>query len=237
MTFFFGFSVLDMAALLLFIGTWICFEVMQSKPRWYLRSITYHMDQHRVNWMKNMVRRDPQVLDGLIQGALQQGIGFFASTSILVVGALIAGLGASEQAIALLEDLPMTVDTTRTQWEIKVLLLLFTFIFAFFKFAWSLRLNNYVIILVGASPQGNAPDDVLDRYAERVAKLNALSASHFTTGLNAYFFALAAMGWFIHPLVFIAATIWVVLVLSRRAYRSKFMRILTEPTATGAEKT
>lgn len=152
---------------------------------------------------------------------------FFASTSIIVIGALIAGLGASEQAIRLLADLPFTVETTRAQWELKILLLLITFVFAFFKFAWSLRLFNYVTILIAASPTRESSATELDDYAARLAKLHALGARHFTRGINAYFFALAAFAWFVHPIFFIVATIWVSLVLYRRTFRSKFMGILT----------
>jgi uncharacterized membrane protein len=38
----------------------------------------------------------------------------------------------------------------------------------------------------------------------------------FNAGIRAYYFALATIGWFIHPLVFIAATVLIVLVLVRR---------------------
>jgi uncharacterized membrane protein len=42
--------------------------------------------------------------------------------------------------------------------------------------------------------------------------------------LRAYYFALAALGWFVHPLVFIAAILWIVLVLLRRQFLSHTLR-------------
>ena len=185
------------------------------------------MDQQRILWMKNMIKRDPVVPDILIQTSLQQGVGFFASTSIIVIGALFAALGSAEQAINLLSDFPMTITTTKTQWEFKVLMLVLIFVYAFFKFAWSMRLFNYVAILVGAAPGDEADQQEKNSFAIKAARLHALGASHFTAGLNAYFFALAGFTWFINPLVFVAAIVWVNLVIYRRAFRSKFSRILS----------
>ena len=181
-----------------------------------------------------MVYRNPKMPDTLIQNTLQYGVLFFASTSILLIGALMAGLGASDQAIELLGDLPFAVRTTRTVWEIKVLLVTLIFTFAFFKFAWSYRLFNYVLIMIGAAPDASATtakgrEDSIDPedYGNRVGQLHTLGARHFTTGLNSYFFALAACAWFLSPVMFIAATIWVSVVLYRRAFWSTFGRTLS----------
>jgi len=59
-----------------------------------------------------------------------------------------------------------------------------------------------------------------------MGELHTLSARHFTTGLNSYFFALCVIAWFLNAWVFMAATIWVSLVLYRRAFRSEFLKTL-----------
>lgn len=200
-----------------------------------------------------MVHRDPKMVDALIQNTLQYGVLFFASTSILLVGALMAGLGASDQAVKLLSDIPFVTNTSQTAWEIKVLLLIFIFTFAFFKFAWSYRLFSYVLVLLGAAPDisvdnslaylkstggaGSENDDFIadkaaefkyrENYASGVGRLHTLSARHFTSGLNSYFFALAAVAWFLDPVLFIIASVWVSIVLYRRAFISNFLKILT----------
>ncbi len=177
--------------------------------------------------MKALMNRDPRMFDALIQNGFQQGVLFFASTSILIVGALLAGLGATEEAIDMLTDLPFATATTRTVWEIKVLLITCIFVFSFFKFAWSYRQFNYVMIIAGAAPNpGEQSPEADDEYARTMAAMHALAAQHFTTGLNAYFFALAAFTWFLSAWVFILATIWVTAVLYRRAFASKFVKIL-----------
>ena len=164
--------------------------------------------------------------DVLIQNSLHQGVLFFASTSILVIGALLAGLGSADRAVAVLNDLMLSHNTTRLEWELKVVLVLLIFTFAFFKFAWAYRLFNYVIIMIGAAPEADETDEVKAQYADVVARLHTLCARHFTTGLNAYFFALCAIAWFLSAWIFIAATVWVSLVLYRRAFRSEFLSLL-----------
>lgn len=184
--------------------------------------------------MNNMVYRNPKMPDTLIQNTLQYGVLFFASTSILLIGALIAGLGASVEAVELLADLPFTVGTTVALFELKTLLVTFIFTFAFFKFAWSHRLFNYVLIMIGAAPDASVPvnedrPDTIDadNYAARVGYLHTLGAKHFTTGLNSYFYALAACAWYLSPVLFICATVWISIVLYRRAFWSAFGKTLT----------
>ena len=85
--------------------------------------------------------------------------------------------------------------------------------------------------MIGAAADASVPGSVGSdsenaRYASAVAQMHTLGARHFSTGMNSYFFALAAIAWFLNPLLFIVATIWVSLVLYRRAFRSQFAKIL-----------
>ncbi len=230
-----GFSWLDGIALAIFLFAWCLHYWMVNYSPWHSKTISARMSIVRQRWMYNMVLRDAKMPDTLIQNTLQYGVLFFASTAILLIGALIAGLRVSDQAVEVLGDLPFTVGTTKSVWEVKILLITFIFTFAFFKFAWSHRLFNYVLILIGAAPDKSVPvkagyTDTIDaeNYAIMVGKLHAVGARHFTTGLNAYFFALAACAWFISPRLFIVATIWVSFVLYRRAFWSVFGRTLQD---------
>lgn len=238
---------MDLIAVIFFFFSWILhFWVVYHSP-WADITISHQMTGYRMKWMMNAVHRNPKMVDALIQNTLQHGVLFFASTSILLVGALMAGLGASDQAIALLGDMPFAINTSRAAWEIKVLLILVIFTFAFFKFAWAYRLFNYVQVLVGAAPDETAQTAIAtlagetitaeqnarmleyrNNYAVSLGRLHALGARHFTTGLNSYFYALAAVAWFLDPRLFIAATLWVSVVLYRRAFRSNFKKILSD---------
>lgn len=222
----FGFSVVDAAALLLFFSVWVSYYFIVNVSRWRNRTITSAMAGMREQWMMNVVARDDSPIDAIIQNGLQQGVLFFASTTVLLIGGLVAGLGASDRAVEILKDLPLVATTTVVQWELKTLLIVFIFVMAFFKFAWSHRLYNYILVMIGAAPKHNADQAVLEHYAKKLSLLHALAAKHYTIGLNAYFFALAAFAWFINPWCFMLATVWVVLVMYRREFRPEFLRLL-----------
>ena len=228
-----GFEPIDAIAIALFFLAWIAHALLVNRLPTRRRSLSYQMRAYRARWMENAVRRDAKMVDALIQNSLQQGVLFFASTSILVIGALLAGLGAAEQAVRILSDLPFASTDTRLEWEVKILLVVGIVTYAFFKFAWSYRLFGYVIILIGAGPDPRTgrpePDAAeFDAWSAKLGKLHAIAASHFTAGTYAYFHALSAIAWFISPWLFIAATILVSLVLYRRAFGSNFLRTLTD---------
>ena len=229
---FLGFTIIDGIAIALFFIVWVGHYYLVNSSRFRVHTISFTMADQRERWMLNVVTRGDSPIDAILQNGLQQGVLFFASTTVLLLGALLAGLGAADTGVAVLAVIPASSTSTNFQWEVKVLLIVFIFVFAFFKFAWSYRLYNYILILIGASPSISNTDGEelttakLRQYAKKLARLHTLAAKHFTTGLNAYFFALAAFTWMFNAWLFIVVTIWVALVLYRRAFRSEFLKIV-----------
>ena len=229
---FYGFGLIDAIAITWFFTVWFLHFYLINTSPFRKKTISYTMAIQRERWMLNVVARGDSPIDAILQNGLQQGVLFFASTTVLLLGGLVAGLGAADRGVALLQEIPASTTDTSFQWEIKLLLIILIFVFAFFKFAWSYRLYNYILILIGASPKQSNSDEEglsaenLSNYAKKLARLHALAAKHFTTGLNAYFFALAAFAWMINAWLFIVATFWIALVLYRRAFRSEFLKIV-----------
>lgn len=220
----------DYLALGWFLLCWLGYTQLADHTRWHDKSITAAMNRYRLRWMQVMLRRDdPRIVDTTILASLLSGIAFFASTSIILVGGLIAMLGATDQAMRVLGDLPFVAKPSSTAWELRVLLLITIFIYAFFKFAWSFRLLKYCSILIGAALPRSELDAEADDFAKTIAGLISIEAAHFNQGLRAYFFALAALGWFLHPALFMFATAWVTLVLYRREFRSRSLAFLRRP--------
>ncbi|HXH02593.1 MAG TPA: DUF599 family protein [Candidatus Competibacteraceae bacterium] len=215
---------LDRAAVAWFLLCWLGYAWLADHTRLHRRSISAAMGEYRRRWMLTMLRREVRIVDTAIQGILLQGVAFFASTTILLIGALFAMLRAGDQAMQVLSQLPFVVPTSPAQWELKLLLLVAIFIYAFFKFAWAFRLFNYCSILIGATPlaepEREPPPEAM-AHVEQVAQLNIRAAYHFNNGVRAYFFAFAAIGWFLHPWLFMLLSAWVVVVLQRREFRSQ----------------
>src|SRR3954449_13315076 len=61
----------------------------------------------------------------------------------------------------------------------------------------------------------------------RAADMNVVAGRHFTRGLQAFFFALAYLGWFIGPWVLIGSTAVVLVIVWRRQFASDALAALS----------
>ncbi len=225
-----GLSAFDAIAFAVFVAAWVSYTWVADTSRLAERSVTRRMNKFRRDWSRSILTREVRIADTAMVSNFLSGISLFASTAILIVGGLVALLGAGEQAIRAMDALAFVPDTPLGVWELKVLLLIAIFIYAFFKFAWAFRLSNYASILVGAGPLvTGAWTAAAETHAERIARMMTLVAHHTNRGLRAYFFALAALAWFLHPAALIVATALVIRVLYRREFRSRALATLTDP--------
>ncbi|MBX9591080.1 MAG: DUF599 family protein [Hyphomonadaceae bacterium] len=190
------------------------------------------IQEHRVNWMLNMAQREQRMLDAMLLGSLSQGNAFFASTSAIAVGGLAATLGSGEKLQAMLAHLPYASATTPTVLEAKQLLMMGIFVYAFFKFAWAFRISHYASIMIGATPiydpanSNPANSEAGMQQAKRTAALIGIAAEHTNSGMRSFYHAIATIAWFFHPLLFMLATTWVILILARRDFFSRTLRLI-----------
>jgi uncharacterized membrane protein len=220
----------DLLAPLLYLALWAGYAAVADHPRRGRSTLMNRMHQYRLVWLRRMAERDNRILDTQIATLLSQNISFFASTAILIVGGLIAVLGAGEQVRGVLADLPLVAAASVRLWELKVLLLIVTFVYAFFKFTWALRQFNYVAIMIGAAPlPGQGTADEVEHYVERTAQVASRAADHSNKALRGYYFGLAGLSWFVNVWLFMALTLWVVIVLYRREFRSVTLAMLGAP--------
>lgn len=215
----FGFTLPDFLAFGFFVAAWAAYHFANEYGS--RTGLNIGMSEYRIRWMNEMSRRENRIVDANIMSSLQNGAAFFASTSLLAIGASATLLRASEDAVKIAADLPFGIPTTRLLWEVKVIGLLLIFGYAFFKFAWSYRLFNYAAVLVGATPAADAPDaEERARIAGRAGRMSVAAARHFTRGQRAFFFALAYLGWFVGPWPLVATTGFVLYVMWARQYVS-----------------
>lgn len=220
-------SWLDIAASVFFLLSWTGYAMFAE---WRSKSVpTLHsaMDGYRREWMVRMIERDNRMVDVNVMRHLARSSQFFASTTMLVLGALIALLGYVQQAMDVVSGLPFTIKASQRLLEIKIVLLVLIFVYAFFKFSWAIRQLGFCATLIGAAPK--QPKDNPEQYAadiNRIALVTSYAGSNFNHGLRAYYFALAAMTWFLHPYLMMIATAWVVYVLYHREFESRTLYAL-----------
>lgn len=218
-------SLLDGLAVAWFLAAWIGYGWVADQSRHSARALVGVSHRHRLEWARQLLARENRVADAALVGNLMDSVSFYANTTIYILAGLLALLGALDQVISATAALPFAGVSSRTLWEIKLLLLLVVFVVGYFKFTWSLRLFNLLSILIGAAPQGKAAGE---QGVARMARINSMAGDEFNRGIRAYYFGLAAVTWFIQPWLFIAMTSVVLVVLYRRDFASPALRALQD---------
>lgn len=222
--------VIDWVALLLFFGGWVGYAHFAKHRSEVQPSVLASTNRERRRWMLQATWRDNRVIDGVVVQSMSASPAFFASTTILIIGGLLAVLSTTDKASEFVREVPFAARTSLLVFDLKVVLLLAIFIYAFFRFTWSLRQYSFGALLVGSAPAHDSFADDAHRqaFADRAGRVMGLAAETFNDGLRAYYLAFAATAWFFSPWAMIAGTAFVVGILYRREFRSDVLALLNE---------
>ena len=215
----------DALALAFFCAAWFGYGFVVDREV-QVRGLRAVMHQYRLEWARQLVVRDQRVLDAALMGHLMNSVSFYANTTIYIVAALIATAGALDSLVSFAAELPFAGRQSKLLVEAKIFLLIAIFVFAYFKFTWAHRQYSLMLVLIGATPDRSRQPVAIDAYAQTFARINTLAADEFNRGTRSYYFGFAALGWFLHSLVFVALTFLIVAVLWRRDFRSPTIRAL-----------
>jgi uncharacterized membrane protein len=220
---------LDWVAVIVFFAAWGGYAYFSRYGSGSHRSVLAATNAVRRQWMLQATFREVRVLDGVVLQNLSTSPSFFASTTILIIGGLLAVLG-TDKATELVRELPFAARTSILIFDMKLILLLGIFVYAFFRFTWSMRQYTFGALLVAAAPEAVLfAENQLSReqFADKAGRVVGLAAETFNDGLRGYYFAFAAIGWFFSPVIFMVATLGVVTILYQREFRSDVLRVLT----------
>ena len=214
----------DFVALSGFLGAWLGYSLLVDHGPLSSRTLSAQMDGQRREWVLLMQARDVRIADVSILSGLQNGTAFFATASMLAIGACLALIGSSDSVSIAIQDI--LVDSgggaSPDLFEAKVIGLVLIFVYAFFKFGWSYRLINYASILCGALPLPSQSDTAATALAvDRTSQFLQLGGSNFNRGQRAFSFGIAYLCWLAGPWFLLAASAVVLLVLVHRQFWSR----------------
>lgn len=224
------FSTLDIIAPLFFFVCWFGYTIFAATASKHRSSLVGVTSEYRINWMRQMLKRENRMMDSTLIGNLSRSIAFFASTTIFIVLAIFTLLKYREEASTVLTNIPYAIPSTPMLWDAKVSLLLVIFVYAFFKHSWSMRQYNYVCLFVGAAPLSTERNEHCEEYAQNGAKLIISAGKDFNLGLRAYYFGVAALAWFFNGWALMLSSIIVVCVLYHREFASSALKSMSNPT-------
>jgi len=219
----------DIAALIATVALWIGFAYVVDHSRWAPVGLTAAVNAQRLAWMRMAMDRDFRIVDATILGNLMHSISFLASAALIILGVIAAALGAVGTDLEMVQQkIPFLKPETAAQIEVKLVLIGVIVIYSFLNFTWSLQQFNYCCIMLGASPRETVPEAEKEAFAGRAARLLARGGRNFNRGLRGFYYALAGLGWFVHPLALVGATLAVILILGRREFFSVTRRELMD---------
>jgi uncharacterized membrane protein len=225
----------DIFALSGFLGAWLGYSILVDHGPLSSRTLSAQMDRQRHEWVLMMQARDVRIADINILSGLQHGTAFFASASMLAIGACLAVVGSSDTISAAIQNI--IVDSGGGAgpdlFEAKVIGLAVIFVYAFFKFGWSYRLINYASILCGALPLPSQSDAATTALAvDQTSQFLQLGGSNFNRGQRAFSFGIAYLCWLGGPWFLLAASAAVLLILVHRQFWSKPARAFRDSRVT-----
>lgn len=218
-TLFSVFTPLDAAALSLLLFGWLGVGFIIENPPVNRPSVSQMMGFYRREWMLHLVDRSTRVFDAQIVGNLRQSTAFFASTSMIAIGGLLALMGNAERVSGIARDLT-DVPESVVEIELKLAVILIFLANAFLKFVWSHRLFGYCAILMASVPNDKEHPSAIAR-AEKAGTVNVTASRSFNRGLRSVYFAMACLAWLFGAGALIVATLVTVVVLARREFASQ----------------
>ncbi|MBJ2138319.1 DUF599 domain-containing protein [Paraglaciecola chathamensis] len=223
-------SWVDYLGIALFFSCWMGYRFVLERGEIGRKGLIGITHEYRLQWaMESAAREIPVACAGLTSN-LMASVSFYASTTIYIIAGLFALVGSVERLLSFSEDMPFAQAVSSGLIELKLILLIFIFVNAYFKFTWSLRQFNFLCILIGGSPyHGNMPsEEYRVKTAKRMARVNSCAGNEFNRGIRSYYYGIAASTWFLHPVAFIVATIWVTYILYVRDFHSPVLEILRD---------
>jgi len=224
------FNLNDLLALGWFLLVWISYSWLSRRRYSSSGAITMNKLSrgYRKTWMHNMLMRENRVVDSALLATLIRSVSFFASGTIILVAGLSTALGAAQTIARMTAQLPFAAQTNTLTVQIKILLLISLFVYIFFKLVWSLRQYNFAVVMMGAAGIEYEDKNELNSYANKMGIVVDRGGIHFNEGMRGYEFGLAYLGWFLHPMVFAAATTLVLGVIYRREFHSNALRAMQD---------
>jgi uncharacterized membrane protein len=176
-------------------------------------AINIDMEFVRRRWMSVMAhRREQRLIDGQLMGQALSSASFFASSNLILIAAAAGVLFGGDVTYHKVLQAPGLQHAPRLLFDAKIVLITATLARSLLDFIWAIRQLNYVLAVIGATPE-RRDDAWYDAYAEATAQILNPALESSNSGVRGYYFALAAAAWLIGPWSLALATLAVIALL------------------------
>ncbi len=147
-------DVIELVALAYFLLLWIGYAryAKYRAKKGVKLSLSRSLRNHREAWARRLLDREMRMTDASLLASQERVVGFFASTTLLLMAGVLTALTTSEKIAEITSHIPFAEPQSNDQIEAKLALLLVILIYAFFKVTWSLRQYGFAAVVMGAAP-------------------------------------------------------------------------------------
>ena len=228
------FHLLDLIAFIWFMSTWIGYAVFAKHAAKKRNRLSSVLSRFRQEWVKKLSDSGISEVDSELLASLERQVSFLASTSLIILASLVTVLGTASDVFMNASSLWFVSESSEGEVQMKMLLMICIFIYSFFTFTWAIRQYGFCFIIFGSSFQTvkhykedeNYRALLPNRDYEAMAKVLDRAAHSYNYGIRAYYFAMAALAWFINDWIFMIACTATVIVLYRREFLSSSLKAL-----------
>lgn len=221
---------IDLIALIYMLCVWLGYSIYARRRarRGQKTSLSHSMRLHRALWVRKMLERDNRVTDSSLLASQERVVGFFASTTLILLAAVFTAMSASSLIADMANQLPFDLLQTTEQVQFKLVTIVTVLVYAFFMITWSLRQYGFAAVMMGSAPTPNETIDpeAKERFIDAMARLLDVAGHDNNKGLRAYYFCLAMVFWLIHPYIFMVMSTVTIMILAQREFYSKAVRCL-----------
>ncbi len=169
-------------------------------------AINIDMEFVRRRWMLVMAhRREQRLIDGQLMGQALSSASFFASSNLILIAAAAGVLFGGDVSYHKVLQAPGLQHAPRLLFDAKIVLITATLARGLLDFIWAIRQLNYVLAVIGATPE-RRDAGWYDRYSDAAAQILNPAFKSSNAGVRGYYFALAAAAWLIGPASLALAT-------------------------------
>ncbi len=231
----------DWIALALAIGIWSGYSNFARIRAKSTHCVASALHRQRHEWIDRMLLRENRVADVSVLRGVEQSVIFFASSALLVIGALLTVLVGDADSLNTLSTASLNYWLSSPQ-ELKLIVVLMVFVRAFFHLTWGVRQYSFFSVVLGSAP---SVDEALamgpklrHELAGEMAYIADRAGHAFNFGLRAWYFALSFVAWVISPWAMVASAFVVAGILYRREFRSKSLSamLITLETLEASQK-
>lgn len=211
-------SLYDILALLFFISCTFFYHIyyyykVARLPRNIFKG---KINIIRRTWVENMLKPGNNIVAVQSFRNIHMAASFLASSSIVFIGSILYLIFNIEQTAGIVTGRG-TITIEDYLVFIKLTSLIIIFLMSLLNFSLCIRLLNYLVIMVGASP--DAIEETMGMSAvDYITKMFSTSGIHYTFGIRGFYFTVPLMGWFLGPLAFSVLTFLVLILCLRLDY-------------------